>query len=121
MPDADAGRLEAKAEIIFPFSLDLCAYRPYYVRIGNPPAKQSIQSNIMKSIITKYLPATNTKGARIKASVSDFKAVTLPWDFSRDTKANHERAALEICRVNDLKKDEMSPVIDGNTGYSFAR
>ena len=75
----------------------------------------------MKSIITKYLPATNTKGARIKASASDFKAVTLPWDFSLDTKSNHERAALVLCSINRLEKDEMLPVIDGNTGYSFAR
>jgi hypothetical protein len=44
-----------------------------------------------EAIVTKYLPATNTKGARVKAEC-DAMSVTLPWDHSKTHGANHDAA-----------------------------
>ena len=46
-------------------------------------------------IITKYLSATNHRGARIKASLPKFDVTTktYPWDYAGDPKDNHAKAA----------------------------
>lgn len=44
-----------------------------------------------QAIITKYLPATNTRGSRIKVS-GWLGSKTYPWDHALDGKENHEAA-----------------------------
>lgn len=53
----------------------------------------------MQSIITKYLPATNTRAARIKAQASGWgdgrsiPAMTFSYDYALEAEDNHRRAA----------------------------
>lgn len=57
----------------------------------------------MKAIQTKYLPATNTKGSRIRAFDSDGNSVTVSHyhDASRDDA--HRRAARALCEKMDWR------------------
>jgi hypothetical protein len=50
----------------------------------------------MQTIITKYLPATNTLGSRIKAMTSSGhkgSTYTVGWDHSLNVEGNHTHAA----------------------------
>ena len=49
----------------------------------------------MQAIVTKYLPATNVKGSRIKATCQG-GSVTLSWDDSMNTDMNHRTAAFAL-------------------------
>ena len=58
----------------------------------------------MKAISTKYLPATNTRGARIKAYCDDLSAVvSYPYELS-DQHA-HFKAVKELVRKHGLNWD----------------
>ena len=59
--------------------------------------KQKRKDNIMKAIKTKYLPATDRRGSRIKASDSDGNSITVSYDSRWDSYRNHELAALDLC------------------------
>lgn len=51
----------------------------------------------MQSIITKYLPATNYRGARIKARQSGGpNHITLSYDHRLDADSNHMAAAKAL-------------------------
>lgn len=50
----------------------------------------------MQAIITKYFPATNTKGARIKATCQRGSRY-VSWDYALSTEENHKRAASWLC------------------------
>lgn len=52
----------------------------------------------MKAITTKYLPATNTKGARIAAFDGDGNRIVTSWDHGWNTEGNHRGAAAALCR-----------------------
>ena len=48
----------------------------------------------MKAIVTKYLPSTRTKSARVRASDGDGHSVTVPCDqFDQ----GHQQAAIALC------------------------
>lgn len=51
----------------------------------------------MQAIITKYLPATDTKGTRIKASCTR-GSVIVPWDYAESSERNHALAACELVK-----------------------
>jgi len=51
----------------------------------------------MQAITTKYLPATNTKPSRYKATSASGLSVTLSTDHSLDSDGNHEAAAQALC------------------------
>lgn len=46
-------------------------------------------------ILTKTLPATNTKGTRVRAAGGG-RQVTLAWDYSLSHDLNHARAASAL-------------------------
>lgn len=46
----------------------------------------------MRTVVTKFLPATDTKGARIKATAEGVGSVTVAWDHSLDSELNHRLA-----------------------------
>ena len=46
----------------------------------------------MRAIFTKYIPATNTKGPRIKAYDGEGNSVTLPYRQDLDTEDMHMQA-----------------------------
>lgn len=54
----------------------------------------------MQAIRTKYLGATNSRGARVKA-YAWAGSVTLPWDHAIDAEANHRNAAHKL--ANNLQ------------------
>ena len=79
----------------------------------------------MKIIKTKYLPATNTKGSRIKAIVSNGDifgnfSVTIPYDYSLSDVNLHYEAVKALVKKYKLDWDitNMGYGSD-NTGYYF--
>lgn len=51
----------------------------------------------MQAIITKYIPCTNTKPSRVKATC-EAGSITLSWDSSGDDKLVHQGAARKLCQ-----------------------
>jgi len=52
---------------------------------------------ICQAIVTKYFGPGNVKGSRIKATASA-GSVTIPYDHSLNTDANHAKAAEALAR-----------------------
>jgi len=50
----------------------------------------------MKAIITKYIGATNTKGARIKAYDMDNNSITIPYPYNLSGIAVYQKAAIAL-------------------------
>lgn len=49
-----------------------------------------------QAIITKYLGATNYRGARVKATAAGRATITIPWDDALDVDPNHAAAARAL-------------------------
>jgi len=47
----------------------------------------------MKAILTRYLPATNTRGTRIKAMAEGVASLTVAYDYAGENADNHYAAA----------------------------
>lgn len=72
----------------------------------------------MIAIITKYLPATNSRGSRIKATASDKVSITIGYPHELSGIACHAKAARALC-------DKMGwnyKLVGGGmgNGYAFA-
>ena len=52
----------------------------------------------MKTITTKYLGPTISRGARFKATDHDGNTITLSYDYSLTSSANHQRACRALCQ-----------------------
>lgn len=50
----------------------------------------------MQAIQTKYIPATNTRGSRIKATC-EAGSITIPYPSAETTEGAHKLAALALC------------------------
>lgn len=50
---------------------------------------------IMQAILTKYLPATNSRGERVKA-FCDAGSITEGWDYGLGQEANHRAVATAL-------------------------
>jgi hypothetical protein len=50
----------------------------------------------MQAIVTKYLPATNTRGSRIKAT-GWAASVTVGYDYRLGSTGNHKAAVQALC------------------------
>ncbi len=87
----------------------------------------------MQAIKTKYLGATNFRGARIKATC-EADQITIPWSYDIGTEANHDsaRKALQLKLAKDgekrlgynfLSDPWLRPMVGGalpnNEGYAF--
>lgn len=60
------------------------------------------------TIQTKLLPATNTRGSRIKATYGAphlKRTVTVSFDHALSATENHRRAMQELCAKHHLKAD----------------
>lgn len=51
----------------------------------------------MKAIVTKYIPATNTRGSRIAASDEDGNRISIPYPHELSGEAVHRQAAEALC------------------------
>lgn len=56
-----------------------------------------------QAIRVKFLPPTNSKGARVKA-IAQAGSVTLPWDYELDAGPNHYAACLALMAKFDWQK-----------------
>lgn len=52
----------------------------------------------MKAIQIKYLPATNTKGSRLKAMATDCRGMIVGFDYSKNDGGCNELARLYIVK-----------------------
>lgn len=60
----------------------------------------------MQAIKTKYLPATNFKGSRIKASC-EAGSLTIPYPYELTIERVHAFAAMELCNKLGWKVIEL--------------
>lgn len=51
----------------------------------------------MQTITTKYLGATNTKQARVRATSTSGISIIVKWNWELDTEDNHNEAAIALC------------------------
>lgn len=52
----------------------------------------------MKAITTKYIPMTNTRGPKIKATAEGVKPMTIPDIYAAGSDYGHKLAALALCK-----------------------
>ena len=52
----------------------------------------------MKAIETKYIPATNTRGSRIRAYAEGVKSLSISYPYELSGSAVHAAAALALAR-----------------------
>lgn len=61
---------------------------------------RNVTDSMMKVIGVKFVPPTNTRGARVKAFAKwenkIYHQVSLPWDYSIDNSKNYCKAAREL-------------------------
>jgi hypothetical protein len=75
----------------------------------------------MQAIETKYLPVTNTRPSRIKASC-DASSIIVAWDYSLDIEENHINAASKLCKKLEWNKTIISGCLpSGNYAHVFLR
>jgi len=76
----------------------------------------------MQAIITKYLPATNTKGSRIKAT-AEAGSVTIPYSYEVNEAGAHRLAAQALTDKLGWTTNSYGALIGGglpnNSGYVF--
>ena len=51
----------------------------------------------MQAITTKFIPCTDTRGSRVKAT-AQAGSVTLGWDHSKNPADNHKAAAMALVK-----------------------
>jgi ribosomal protein S27E len=72
----------------------------------------------MKAILVKYLPATNTRGARLKATDCDHNTLTI--SYPSDSTHAHSCAALALCRKMGWKGTLVEGGLgDGSSVFTF--
>lgn len=79
----------------------------------------------MQAIITKYLGPTNTRGARIRATIHNnfsnkSESLTIPFDAADSDRTNHATAAMMLARkliCNDVNPWQCGELPNG--GYVF--
>lgn len=74
----------------------------------------------MQSITTKFLPATNTKGARIKATATNGKSITIPYGHCQRSEQEHRDAAKALRDKLEWKGVMIGGAIKGGYCFVFA-
>lgn len=72
------------------------------------------------TITTKYLPATNTRGSRIKASYGYGKGITIPFPYNQNATSAHWMAA-EALLTRDGHKGIQFAAGEMIGGYAFVQ
>jgi hypothetical protein len=73
----------------------------------------------MKAIVTKYLPPTNSRGARIKATTEGLPSITIPYPYDLSGEACHRAAAEQLASKYWSNASLVSGSMPDNTGYAF--
>jgi len=71
-----------------------------------------------QAIVTKYLPPTNLKGSRIKATAAA-GSLTLPWDHALNSEENHARAAEALANRFKWRSQWFMGGLPDDAGYCF--
>ena len=71
-----------------------------------------------QAITTKYLPATNMRGSRIKASAAA-GSVTLHYDSGLNSEENHATAAQALINKMDWRGEWHMGGLPDDRGYCF--
>jgi hypothetical protein len=71
-----------------------------------------------QAILTKYLDATDHRGARILAKAQAGK-VTVPWDHAFGVEDNHALAAVALCTKFGWTGPLAQGSLPDDTGYAF--
>jgi hypothetical protein len=77
------------------------------------------KANTMKAIVTKYLPPTNSRGARIKATAEGLPSLTIPYPYELSGEACHRAAAEQLTSKYWSNASLVSGSMPDNTGYAF--
>ena len=83
------------------------------------------QSNIspriqhMKAIITKYIPASNTKGSRIRASAEGVPSIFVPYPHELSGEEVFKSAALALCAKHNWNHQLVGGGLPDQSGYAF--
>lgn len=73
----------------------------------------------MKAIQTRYMPATNTRGSRIKASAEGVKSLSIPYPHELSGAAVHAAAAVELCKRQNWTGNLVSGGLPDQSGFVF--
>jgi len=73
----------------------------------------------MKAILTKYLPATNTRGSRVKATAEGVRCITIPYPYELSGEDVHRAAAAELCKRHGWPTELVGGGLPDQTGYAF--
>ena len=73
----------------------------------------------MKAIQTKYLGPTNNRGSRIKAFDCDGNSVTISYDSSKNSDANHRTAAVTLAEKMNWKGTISGGYVDKGMVWVF--
>jgi hypothetical protein len=73
----------------------------------------------MKAIITKYLPSTNTRGSRIKATAEGLPSLTIPYPYELSGEACHRLAAETLATKYWSNTELRSGSMPDGKGYAF--
>jgi hypothetical protein len=72
----------------------------------------------MQTIKTNFLPITNTKGARVKAT-AEAGSITIDWDDSLLPEENHSEAAIALCHKFKWTGELVSGCYKDNYYFNF--
>lgn len=71
-----------------------------------------------QAIVTKYLPVTNTKPSRVKAT-AEAGSVILSWDNALNTDQNHAKAANALAEQKGWAGHWRGGALPDHSGYCF--
>jgi len=72
----------------------------------------------MKKVVTKYIPATDTRGSRIMAK-SGLKTASIPYPHELSGEECHKAAAVALCNRHGWPVDIQPTDIPRRSGYVF--
>lgn len=72
----------------------------------------------MQAIVTKYHGPTDHRGSRVTARAQAGR-VTVHWDHALDSQANHDAAALALCRKFDWRGTLAEGALPDGTGNAY--
>ena len=69
-------------------------------------------------ITTKFIPPTNSRGARVKATCQ-CGSITVPWVYSLDCDRNHINAMKALIEKTGIQWGDKWTIGANNVGYVF--
>jgi hypothetical protein len=80
---------------------------------------ESLKEAKMKAIMTKYLPCTNSKGSRIKASDGDGNSITIGYPHELSGEEVFKKAAIALCDKMQWSNDLIGGGYKGEYVFVF--